>query len=184
MKQIIYELRNWNQMKDDPRSCERNLRNCVKKPEKNSILQRIKPHLYSLFFNLFINATRVPYFFSGEVGSSANENAIEKLEIRETPNLLLRIRLSYFKIYSFLKNRSLWSWRWIHFEECSLRRHYCHNVNDIIIFSADLRRTIFIRWKEKFNLHSWMAFDHWRSCIVNWRRFCIYLFLKSPKVGY
>ena len=27
-------------MKDDPRSCERNLCNCVKKPEKNSGLQR------------------------------------------------------------------------------------------------------------------------------------------------
>ena len=29
------ELRKWNQMKDDPGSCERSLSNYVKKPEKN-----------------------------------------------------------------------------------------------------------------------------------------------------
>ena len=31
---------NWNQMKNDPRSYDRNFYNCVKKPEKNSGLQR------------------------------------------------------------------------------------------------------------------------------------------------
>ena len=41
MKQIICELRIWNQMKNDPRSYDRNFYNCVKKPEKkNSGLQR------------------------------------------------------------------------------------------------------------------------------------------------
>ena len=40
MKYIICELRIWNQMKNDPRSCDRNFYNCVKKPEKNSGLQR------------------------------------------------------------------------------------------------------------------------------------------------
>ena len=29
-----------NEMKNDPRSCDRNFYNCVKKPEKNSGLQR------------------------------------------------------------------------------------------------------------------------------------------------
>ena len=40
MKEIICELRMWNQMKNDPRSYDRNFYNCVKKPEKNSGLQR------------------------------------------------------------------------------------------------------------------------------------------------
>ena len=40
MKEIICELRIWNQMKNDPRSYDRNFYNCVKKPEKNSGLQR------------------------------------------------------------------------------------------------------------------------------------------------
>lgn len=30
----MYELRKWNKMKNDPRSCERNLCNYEKKPEK------------------------------------------------------------------------------------------------------------------------------------------------------
>ena len=34
MKWIIYELQKWNQVKGDPQSCERNLCNCVNKPEK------------------------------------------------------------------------------------------------------------------------------------------------------
>ena len=34
MKEIICELRMWNQMKNDPRSYDRNFYNCVKKPEK------------------------------------------------------------------------------------------------------------------------------------------------------
>ena len=42
-----------HQVKDDPRSCERNLYNCVKKPEKNSGLQRGWTQLKSCFFSGF-----------------------------------------------------------------------------------------------------------------------------------
>ena len=52
MKWIICELRIWNQMKNDPRSYDRNFYNCVKKPEKkNSGLQRtVNPVEVLIFF--------------------------------------------------------------------------------------------------------------------------------------
>ena len=42
MKEIICELRIWSQMKNDPRSYDHNLYNCVKKPEKKKMKKKIQ----------------------------------------------------------------------------------------------------------------------------------------------
>ena len=40
IEEILYEMRKWNEMKNDRRRFQRNLSNYVKKPEKNSGPQR------------------------------------------------------------------------------------------------------------------------------------------------